>query len=121
MLAIKYRPKTFADVLGQERQVEWFQSQVRSGDARHALLKGPPGAGKTTCAMLYADALQCEAPNNGSPCGSCGNCRGVIAGSPNPNTTFIDCGRRGRFEDFEFGVSAAPFSADVWPQARRHS
>jgi DNA polymerase-3 subunit gamma/tau len=101
MLAIKYLPKTFDDVIGQERPVKWLRSQARSGDARHALAMGPPGGGKTSCALIYADALQCEAPNNGSPCGSCGNCRGRIPGNPNPNTTIIDCVRRGRFEDFE--------------------
>jgi len=78
----KWRPKTFADVIGQEHITETLRRQVAEGRTSHAyLFTGTRGTGKTTCAKILAKAVNCEAPVNGDPCGKCPSCAGIDSGS----------------------------------------
>lgn len=78
----KWRPKTFADVIGQEHITETLRRQVAEGRTSHAyLFTGTRGTGKTTCAKILAKAVNCEAPKDGDPCGRCPACAGIDSGS----------------------------------------
>ncbi|PHV70024.1 DNA polymerase III subunit gamma/tau [Sporanaerobium hydrogeniformans] len=78
----KYRPHTFDDVIGQEHIVRTLKNQIHSGRVAHAyLFCGSRGTGKTSIAKIFARAVNCETPINGSACGSCGACRKVQDGS----------------------------------------
>ena len=72
----KWRPKSFADVVGQEHITEVLSGEVLSGNVSHAyLFCGSRGTGKTTCAKIFARAINCENTVNGDPCGECEACR----------------------------------------------
>lgn len=78
----KWRPKTFADVIGQEHITETLRRQVAEDRTSHAyLFTGTRGTGKTTCAKILAKAVNCEAPVNGDPCCRCPSCLGIDSGS----------------------------------------
>ncbi|OGL95945.1 DNA polymerase III, subunit gamma and tau [Candidatus Uhrbacteria bacterium RIFOXYB12_FULL_58_10] len=78
----KYRPSTFADVVGQEHVKTTLQNQILSGSVAHAyLFTGPRGIGKTTVARLVAKAVNCLALNGGEPCNACDACKDVMSGS----------------------------------------
>ncbi|MFR1808652.1 MAG: DNA polymerase III subunit gamma/tau, partial [Pygmaiobacter massiliensis] len=78
----KYRPKTFADVFGQKSITEALKNQIASGKVGHAyIFTGTRGTGKTTCAKIFARAVNCLNPQDGEPCGVCANCRGLEEGS----------------------------------------
>ena len=80
-LYCKWRPKTFADVVGQEHITETLQRQVAEGRLSHAyLFTGTRGTGKTTCAKILARAVNCEHPENGNPCNRCPSCLGIESG-----------------------------------------
>lgn len=77
----KWRPKAFADVIGQEHITETLRRQVAEGRTSHAyLFTGTRGTGKTTCAKILAKAVNCEAPVDGDPCGKCPSCVGIDSG-----------------------------------------
>ena len=77
----KWRPRTFADVVGQEHITETLQRQVAEGRLSHAyLFTGTRGTGKTTCAKILARAVNCEQPVNGNPCNRCPSCLGIESG-----------------------------------------
>lgn len=72
----KYRPTTFDDVISQPHITTTLKNQIINGKTAHAyLFTGSRGTGKTTCARIFAKALNCENPVNGSPCGKCDICR----------------------------------------------
>ena len=74
----KYRPKTFSEVVGQQHITDTLQRQVADGQVGHAyLFTGTRGTGKTTCAKIFARAVNCLSPKNGEPCGECAICRGL--------------------------------------------
>lgn len=78
----KYRPQQFEDVKGQEHIVTTLKNQIEAGRIGHAyLFCGTRGTGKTTVAKIFAKAVNCESPVNGSPCGECPVCRGISAGN----------------------------------------
>ncbi len=78
----KWRPAVFEDVVGQEHITKTLQNQLETGRASHAyLFCGTRGTGKTTCAKIFAKAVNCENPKNGSPCNECSICRGISDGS----------------------------------------
>lgn len=74
--ARKYRPASFASVLGQESVTQSLRNAIKNGQLGHALLFcGPRGVGKTTCARILAKALNClNLSNEGEPCGVCEGC-----------------------------------------------
>ena len=72
----KYRPKTFEEVIGQDNIVKTLKNQVQNNEVGHAyLFCGTRGTGKTSCARLFAKAINCEHSKNGSPCGECSVCK----------------------------------------------
>lgn len=78
----KWRPLTFADVIGQQHITDTLRVQLQSGRLSHAyLFTGTRGTGKTTCAKILARAVNCENLQNGDPCGECASCRGILDGS----------------------------------------
>ena len=77
----KWRPKTFADVMGQDHITSVLKSEVSSGKTTHAyIFCGPRGTGKTTCAKIISRAVNCESPVDGNPCGKCASCRSIEEG-----------------------------------------
>jgi DNA polymerase-3 subunit gamma/tau len=83
VLARKYRPKSFADVLGQDVILKTLQQAIASGRVAHAFLfTGSRGVGKTTMARLLAKALNCESPlPSGEPCLACTQCTQIAQGT----------------------------------------
>ena len=78
----KWRPQRFADVVGQTAIVTALQNQISAGRIGHAyLFTGTRGTGKTTCAKIFAKAVNCLHPVNGDPCGECEICKGIDNGS----------------------------------------
>ena len=78
----KWRPTRFEDVVSQQSIVTALQNQICAGRVGHAyLFTGTRGTGKTTCAKIFAKAVNCIHPNHGDPCGECEICRGVEDGS----------------------------------------
>ena len=78
----KWRPKTFADVTGQDHITETLRKQVAEGRTSHAyLFTGTRGTGKTTCAKILAKAVNCEHPVDGNPCCAFPSCLGIENGS----------------------------------------
>ncbi|MBX9868016.1 MAG: DNA polymerase III subunit gamma/tau [Burkholderiales bacterium] len=81
VLARKWRPKKFADLVGQDNTVKILQNIISSGRLHHAyLLTGTRGVGKTTIARIIAKALNCLNPEANEPCGICDNCRQIDIG-----------------------------------------
>src|SRR5688500_540047 len=73
-----FRPRTFADVVGQAEVCKVLRQFVLAGTARPTLLfVGPAGTGKTSTARILSAGLNCDSPQEGDPCGSCGSCRTV--------------------------------------------
>lgn len=75
----KYRPQNFDQVLGQDNIVSVLKNQIKTGKISHAyLFSGERGCGKTSCAKIFAKAVNCLNPVDGSPCNECENCRLII-------------------------------------------
>ena len=78
----KFRPVEFEDVKGQEHITTTLKNQIEANRIGHAyLFCGTRGTGKTTVAKIFAKAVNCEHPVNGSPCGECAMCRSIAAGT----------------------------------------
>lgn len=78
----KWRPRRFADVVGQPQVTVTLQNELKSGRIAHAyLFTGSRGTGKTTCAKILAKAVNCLDLQDGDPCGACAVCRGIDSGS----------------------------------------
>ena len=75
--ARKYRPMTFSSVVGQDSLIMTLKNSVKSGKLAHAyLFCGPRGVGKTTCARIFAKAINCENPTTeGEACNECASCK----------------------------------------------
>ncbi|HZF75036.1 MAG TPA: DNA polymerase III subunit gamma/tau [Acetobacteraceae bacterium] len=85
VLARKYRPATFADLIGQEAMIRTLRNAFAQNRVHHAfMLTGVRGVGKTTTARIIARALNCTGPDGGGgptpdPCGTCPDCRAILA------------------------------------------
>lgn len=78
----KFRPQEFEDVKGQEHIVTTLKNQIKADRIGHAyLFCGTRGTGKTTIAKIFAKAVNCEHPVDGSPCGECPSCKAISAGT----------------------------------------
>ena len=87
VLARKYRPSTFAEVVGQEHVTRTLKNAFATGRVHHAFLFcGPRGCGKTTLARIVGKALNCQGPkearrDTAEPCGVCAACASISNGS----------------------------------------
>ncbi|MEB2283896.1 MAG: hypothetical protein B6D46_08560 [Polyangiaceae bacterium UTPRO1] len=82
VLARKWRPQRFEDVVGQDHVTTTLRNAITQGRIAHAFLfSGPRGVGKTTVARLLARALNCEKGPTAAPCGACSSCTDIAAGS----------------------------------------
>lgn len=78
----KFRPAAFEDVKGQDHIVTTLRNQIKAERIGHAyLFCGTRGTGKTTIAKIFAKAVNCDNPREGSPCGECAICRAISAGA----------------------------------------
>ncbi len=81
VLARKWRPKRFAELVGQEHVVRALTNALDTGRVHHAFLfTGTRGVGKTTIARIFAKSLNCERGTSAEPCGECNACRDIDAG-----------------------------------------
>ncbi len=79
--ALKYRPQTFEEIVGQEHVAQTLRNAVAAGRVHHAyLFAGPRGTGKTSTARVLAKALNCEQGPTSEPCGECEACQAIQAG-----------------------------------------
>jgi len=82
VIARKFRPKTFEEVVGQEHVVKTLRNAITQSRIAHAFLfSGPRGIGKTSVARILSKALNCEKGPTVNPCGECSNCKGINNGS----------------------------------------
>ncbi len=95
----KYRPRTFDDVISQEHITTTLKNQIINSSAGHAyLFTGSRGTGKTTCAKIFSMALNCEHPENGSPCMKCERCLEILEGTT-PDVVEMDAASNRGVED----------------------
>ena len=114
VLARKYRPTTFDDLIGQEAMVRTLRNAFAAGRVAHAfMLTGVRGVGKTTTARIIARALNCIGPNGtggptADPCGVCANCIGILA-DRHPDVIEMDAASRTGVDDMREVIEATRF------------
>ena len=97
----RYRPETFAEVIGQEHVTDPLQQALRNNRVNHAyLFSGPRGCGKTTSARILARCLNCEQGPTPTPCGECQSCRDLARNGPGSiDVIEIDAASHGGVDD----------------------
>ena len=115
--ARKYRPLRFGDVVGQQHITTTLRNAIQSGQLAHSFLFcGPRGVGKTTCARILAQSINCESPVDGvEPCGTCGPCKSFRESS-SFNIYEIDAASNNSVEDIRALTDQVRFP----PQAGRY-
>ena len=98
-LPLKYRPKTYDDVVGQEHVTRTLRNAIASGRIANAyLFVGSRGIGKTTLSRIFAKAINCPTPNGVEPCGTCESCRQIAEGR-SIDVTELDGASHNKVED----------------------
>jgi len=97
----KYRPRSFAEVIGQDHVTEPLMQALRSGRLNHAyLFSGPRGCGKTSSARILARSLNCDKGPTPDPCGECESCRSLAPDGPGSiDVIEIDAASHGGVDD----------------------
>ncbi len=114
VLARKYRPKSFADLIGQDAMVRTLRNAFATGRVAHAfMLTGVRGVGKTTTARIVARALNCTGPDGtggptADPCGVCPNCAAILA-DRHPDVVEMDAASRTGVDDVREIIEATRF------------
>ena len=90
--ARKYRPATFSSVVGQQSITSTLKNAIERGQLAHAyLFCGPRGVGKTTCARIFAKAINCQHPHGAEACNECESCRAFNEGRSLTSSTRCTC------------------------------
>ncbi len=114
VLARKYRPTSFNDMIGQEAMVRTLRNAFAAGRVAHAfMLTGVRGVGKTTTARIIARALNCTGPDGGGgptvdPCGVCANCTAILA-DRHPDVTELDAASNNGIDEVRAIIEAVRF------------
>src|SRR5579863_2802909 len=114
VLARKYRPTSFNDLIGQEAMVRILRNAFATGRVAHAfMLTGVRGVGKTTTARIIARALNCTGPDGtggptADPCGVCGNCVAILA-DRHPDVVEMDAASRTGVDDVREIIEATRY------------
>ena len=115
--ARKYRPATFASVVGQKHITSTLKNAIERGQLAHAyLFCGPRGVGKTTCARIFAKALNCLNPNGSEACNECESCRSFNEGR-SLNIHELDAASNNSVEDIRTLIE----QVRIIPQVGRYS
>ena len=115
--ARKYRPATFASVVGQKHITSTLQNAIERGQLAHAyLFCGPRGVGKTTCARIFAKAINCLNPNGSEACNECESCRSFNEGR-SLNIHELDAASNNSVEDIRTLIE----QVRIIPQVGRYS
>ena len=115
--ARKYRPATFASVVGQKHITSTLKNAIERGQLAHAyLFCGPRGAGKTTCARIFAKAINCLNPNGSEACNECESCRSFNEGR-SLNIHELDAASNNSVEDIRTLIE----QVRIIPQVGRYS
>ncbi|MBR5464498.1 MAG: DNA polymerase III subunit gamma/tau [Alistipes sp.] len=115
--ARKYRPATFQSVVGQKHITSTLKNAIERGQLAHAyLFCGPRGVGKTTCARIFAKAINCLSPNGAEACNSCESCRSFGEGR-SLNIHELDAASNNSVEDIRTLIE----QVRIIPQVGRYS
>ena len=115
--ARKYRPATFASVVGQKHITSTLKNAIERGQLAHAyLFCGPRGVGKTTCARIFAKAINCLNPNGSEACNECESCRSFNEGR-SLNIHELDAASNNSVEDIRTLIE----QVRILPQGGRYS
>ncbi len=110
VLARKWRPKTFDDVVGQDHVTRTLANAIEQERIAHAyLFIGPRGIGKTTLSRIFAMALNCEHGPTMKPCGVCDNCKGIATGS-DMDVVELDAASNNKVEDIHGVLDQVQFA-----------
>lgn len=110
VLARKWRPKTFDDVVGQDHVTRTLANAIAQDRIAHAyLFIGPRGIGKTTLSRIFAMALNCAKGPTMQPCGECDNCKGIAAGS-DMDVVELDAASNNKVEDIHGVLDQVQFA-----------